>query len=184
MLKFERDIERAHVGSIDRHFYINGPIVDVDDYVGLIDTLYMGKPNETIVLHLNTPGGDLNITMQIINAMKTSEADVIAIADGQVASAGSLILFAASSIGVQPYSYVMMHDGGEGLGGKANENLKQAQFTSKLLSTMAHSIYEPFFTKDEIDAVLEGKDMWLTSEEVEERITNLTKPEKEVNAEE
>lgn len=186
MLKFGREIERAHISSVERHFYITGPIAEEDDYIDLIDTLYQGKPNETVIIHLNTPGGRLDITMQILNAIRTSEADVISIADGEVASAGSLILFACPNIGVQPYSYVMLHDGSEGAFGKVNENLKQAIFTTKLLSQIAHSVYEPFFTKEEVDRVLDGNDMWLTSEEVEERITNLTKSkqEKEINAEE
>lgn len=188
MLKFGRELERAHIASVDRHFYINGPIDDEDDYIDLIDTLYQGKPNETVVIHLNTPGGRLDITMQILNAIRTSEAEVVGIADGQVASAGSLLLFACPNIGVQPYSYCMLHDGSEGAFGKVNENLKQALFTTKLLSQIAHSVYEPFFTKEEIDKVLDGNDMWLTSEDIEDRIKNLSKQleekEPEVNAEE
>lgn len=167
-----RDLERVHLAAIDRHFYITGPIEDEDDYIDLIDALYQGKPTETIVIHLNTPGGRLDITMQILNALKTSDADVICIADGEVASAGTLILFAAKQIAVQPYSYVMLHDGSEGTRGKVNENLKQATFTAKLLAKLAKDIYIPFFTEAEVDAILDGKDMWLMSEEVNERIKN------------
>lgn len=180
MFKFGKDNLRAHVASIDYHFYINDVIRDPDDYVELIDALYQGQPNHTIYLHLNTPGGALDITMQIINAIRTSEASVVGIADGPVASAGSLILFACPNIGIQPMSYVMLHDGSEGSIGKINENLKQAQFSAKLLSKIAHSVYEPFFTKEEIDSVLDGKDMWLTSEEVEERINKVKEQIEEV----
>lgn len=165
-----RDIERVHLAGVDRHFYITGPIEDEDDYIDLIDALYQGKANENIIIHLNTPGGRLDITMQILNAMKTSEANVVSLADGEVASAGSIILFASQQIGVQPYSYVMIHDGSNGLGGKFNETLKHAQFSARLLKNLYHDVYTPFFTKKEIDAVLEGKDMWLTSEEVLERV--------------
>lgn len=177
MFKFGKDNVRVHVESVALHFYINDAIDDPDDYVELIDALYQGQPNHTIYIHLNTPGGRLDVTMQIINAIRSSEAVVVGIADGQVASAGSLILFACPNIGVQPMSYVMLHDGSEGAFGKVNENLKQAQFTAKLLSNIAHSVYEPFFSKKEIDNILDGKDMWLTSEEVEERITKVKEKE-------
>lgn len=170
MFKLAKENLKVHIESVALHFYINEAIAEADDYVELIDALYQGQPNHTIYIHLNTPGGRLDVTMQIINAIRSSEATVVGIADGQVASAGSLILFSCPNIGVQPMSYVMLHDGSEGAFGKANENLKQAQFTSKLLSKIAHSVYEPFFTKEEIDTVLDGKDMWLSSEDVEERI--------------
>lgn len=173
MFKFQKDNVRVHVEAVSFHFYINDHISEPDDYVELIDALYQGQPNHTIYIHLNTPGGRLDVTMQIINAIRSSEACVVGLADGQVASAGSLILFACPNIGVQPMSYVMLHDGSEGAGGKINENLKQAQFSAKLISRIAHSVYEPFFSKEEIDDVLDGKDMWLTSEEVEGRISEV-----------
>ncbi|HET8689287.1 MAG TPA: ATP-dependent Clp protease proteolytic subunit [Methanosarcina sp.] len=173
MLFGPKDIERVHVGSIERHFYINGPISDEEDYIDLIDSLYQGSPKETIYIHLNTPGGRLDIAMQILNAIKHSDCDIVGIADGEVASAGSLILFACPSIAVMPYSYVMLHDGSEGAGGKLNENLKQAQFSHRLLGKLYKEIYIPFFSEKEVEDVLEGKDIWVTSEEVKERITKL-----------
>lgn len=178
-----KDMERVHLGTIDRHFYITGPIEDEEDYLDLIDALYSGKPTETIIIHLNTPGGRLDITMQILNALAASEADVITIADGEVASAGSLILFASSQIAVQPFSYVMIHDGSGGNLGKINENLKQAQFIANLTASVYKKIYQPFFTEEEVNAILDGKDMWLTSEEVNERIKKVANKGKEENAE-
>lgn len=170
MFKLAKENLKVHIESVALHFYINDAIEDADDYVELIDALYQGQPNHTIYIHLNTPGGRLDVTMQIINAIRSSEATVVGIADGQVASAGSLILFSCPNIGVQPMSYVMLHDASEGSLGKVSENLRQAQFTSKLINKIAHSVYEPFFTKEEIDEILDGKDMWLSSEDVEERI--------------
>ncbi len=184
MFKFQKDLVRSHVGQVDHHFYISGPVTEPEDYVDLIDALYTGKPNENIVIHLNTPGGRMDTTLQILNAIKTTDADVVCVADGEVASAGSLILFAATQIAVQPFSYVMIHDGSEGTGGKLNENLKQAQFSANLTSKLYHEIYEPFFSKEEIDSVLDGQDMWLLAEEVNERIVNAVAKLKEENAEE
>jgi len=170
VFKFSKENMRVHVESIALHFYINEAIIEADDYVDLIDALYQGQPNQTIYIHLNTPGGNLNIAMQIINAIGASQANVVGLADGEVASAGSLILFACPMIGVQDFCYVMLHDGSEGAFGKINENLKQAQFTSKLLNKICHKVYGPFFTEEEINSVLDGKDMWLMAEELEERL--------------
>lgn len=168
-----KDMERVHINGIDRHFYINGIIDDEDDFLDLIDTLYQGKPNENIYIHLNTPGGRLDITMQILNAIKNSEATVVGIADGQVMSAGSIILFACPNISIMPYSYLMMHDGSEGLGGKMNENIKQAMFTQAILKKIYMDVYVPFFSEAEVMAILEGKDMWVSAEEMMQRVQNI-----------
>ncbi len=109
MFKFGKDNVRVHVEAVAFHFYINDVIDDADDYTELIDALYQGQPNHTVYIHLNTPGGRLDVTMQVINAIRSSEATVVGIADGQVASAGSLILFACPNIAVQPMSYEMLH---------------------------------------------------------------------------
>lgn len=185
MLKFsKKDIERVHLSGVDRHFYITGPIDDEEDYIDLIDALYTGKGNETIIIHLNTPGGRLDIAMQIINAIKGSDAEVITLADGEVASAGSLILFSSTQIAIQPYSYIMLHDGSEGTRGKLNENLKQAQFSHKLITKLYKDIYIPFFSEEEIEQVLEGKDLWLMSEEVNERLKKIANPPMPVEVDE
>lgn len=176
----EKNMERIHINGIDRHFYINDAIDDPEDYIDMIDSLYQGKPNETIYIHLNTPGGRLDIAMQLINAIKNSDCNVVGIADGQVASAGSLILFSCPNIAIMPYSYVMLHDGSEGAGGKLNENLKQAMFSADLVKTLYNDIYFPFFTKEEINEVLNGKDMWVTSDELIKRVQNL---QEEINNE-
>lgn len=184
MFKFGKDMCRAHVEGVAYHFYVNDSIRDPEDYTDLIDCLYQARPSDSIYIHLNSNGGRLDITMQIINAMKSSDANVTAIADGEVASAATLILFSAPRIGIQDFSYVMLHDGAEGLGGKINENVKQALFTAKLIKKIAYDCYQPFFSEEEIDGVLEGKDMWLTSDEVMERIKKIMDEREEDIAEE
>lgn len=179
MVKYGKDYYRGQVAAIQHHFYISGPIGDAEDYIDLIDCLYSGKQGEGVVLHLNTPGGQLDTTMQIINAIRASECDVIALADGPVASAGTLILFACPNIGIQDFSYLMLHDGSEGVLGKMNENLKQAQFSAKLLEKIYMDVYQPFFSEKEIKSIIGGKDMWLSSEEANERIVKAAKEQNE-----
>lgn len=176
-----KDYIRGEVAAVDYHFYINGMIEEAEDYLELIDTLFRAKGTETIYIHLNTPGGSLTTTMQILNAMRASEATVVTIADGEVASAGSLILFTGQHVGVHDFSYVMMHDGSSGNVGKFNENVKAAMFNSQLLRKIYEEVYSPFFSKEEINAVLDGKDMWLTAEEVTERLAKKVEQEEEVD---
>jgi ATP-dependent protease ClpP protease subunit len=106
--------------------------------------------------------------------MAETEANVVTCADGLVASAGSLIFFAGFFAGqamkIGEFCEVMLHDGSSGELGKINENLKSAEFTSRRISHIYHTIYGRFFSKDQVDSVLDGKDLYLNGEEVEQLI--------------
>lgn len=169
---------RMNVVGADFHYYLSGPVGEAAQYVDLIDILYSGKEADTVYIHLNTPGGSLDTTIQILNAIKASNATVITVADGVVASAGTLILLSGHSVAIQPFSYAMFHDGAERMMGKLNENLKQANFAAAFLKKLYHEVYNPFLSKKEIDDIIGGKDLWLTAEELTNR---LKKQEKEVN---
>lgn len=173
MFKFDRDMHRGQVSSITHHFFISEEISGPEDYIDLINLLYSGDENQDVVIHFNTPGGRLDTTMQLLNAIHSTRCNVLGLADGQVASAGSVLLFSCPQIAIQPWSYVMLHDGSEGSFGKLNENLKQAQFSAAFLKRLYHHAYTPFFSKKEIDDILKGQDRWFTSEEVEQRITKV-----------
>ena len=61
----------------------------------------------------------------------------------------------------------MLHDGSGGNIGKINENLKSAEFTAKRLSHIYHKVYGRFFSEEEVQSVLDGRDLYLDSAEVE-----------------
>ena len=175
---------RHDIAAAEFHYYLSGAVGPAEDYVDLLDLLYGGRPNDTVYIHLNTPGGSLDTTLQILNAINTSASQVVTVADGSVASAGTLILFSGDGIMINPFSYAMLHDGAEGLIGKLSENLKQAQFSSRFVRELCHHVYQPFFTEEEVDSILDGKDMWLTATELNERAVKAAKQqEEEINAE-
>lgn len=166
-MKFYKDYMRAQVNVVTYHFYIHGEIGDSEEYVDLLDTLYTAGETDLIMIHLNTPGGYLNTAVEIIHAIAQCKATVITCADGQVASAGSLIFFAGHQFLIGEFCEVMLHDGSGGNIGKINENLKSAEFTAKRLSHIYHSVYGRFMSEEAVEEVLNGKDLYLNSEEVE-----------------
>jgi ATP-dependent protease ClpP protease subunit len=170
---FKRDNYRPSIAAINHDFYIQGPIGDPEEYIDLIDTLYTAKGNDNIQIYLNTPGGRLDTTVEIIHAMAASEGNVTAIATGTVASAGTLILFSAEGISINRFAYAMLHDGSGGEVGKINENLKSAEFHSNYVHDIYHEVYSRFFSKEEIDEILNGKDLYLTSSQLEDRVRSV-----------
>lgn len=165
---------RAYPSGVIYNFYIYGPIThNINDYIELISTLEVVEKHDTVNLYINTPGGSLETTISIIHAISRSKAgSIIAHADGQVASAGTLLFFACRSWVVYPYAHAMFHDGSEIIGGKFSENFKAAQATSNLIRKICEDVYIPFFTIDEVDRILNGADMYLDSDELTERVVN------------
>lgn len=167
MLLNWKDDYRVHTMVQAHHFYIHGPIGCSSDYVDLLDCLYTASESDIIYLHLNTPGGSLNTAVEIIHAISQSSATVITCADGQVASAGSLLFFSGNAFLVGEFCEVMVHDGSSGEWGKINENLISAQFTSDRLRRIYHKVYGKFLSHEEVESVLNGRDLYLTADETE-----------------
>jgi len=162
---------RAYPSGAIHNFYVYGEIVsDIGSYVDMITVMDLAEENDVINLYINTGGGSLESTISIVHAMLRSNAQIICHADGQIASAGTLIFFAGSSFVVYPFAHAMFHDGSTIIGGKFSENLKAAEATSGLIKKICMELYVPYFTKKEVKNILNGKDMYLTSEELHDRI--------------
>jgi ATP-dependent protease ClpP protease subunit len=172
---------RAYPTSTTHNFYLYGPIVDLPEYVDMITMLDTAQEADQVHIYINTPGGELNATISIIHAMLRTQAQVITHADGEVASAGTLIFFAAPMRVVYPYSSAMFHDASSGMIGKVNENVKNIRATSDLVRKMAYDMYIPTFTKEEVDSILSGVDYYCDAEELYDRIINASEEETEGN---
>ena len=163
--------QRSYPTSATHNFYIYGQITSLPDYVDMITILDTASDEDIINIYINSPGGDLDAAISIIHAIMRSRANIITYADGQVASAATLVFLASDAQVVLPYSNFMFHDGSYGVLQKVNEHLKHAVATSNLLTKLATDLYSPVFNDDEIEDILEGRDHYMDSEEMVERLT-------------
>lgn len=157
--------------STSYSYYITEEInEDSDNILCLIRALKNCGPTDTVNIYLNTNGGCLDTTAQIINSMRACEGQVVTHADGLVASAGSLIFFSGEIMTVAELSKVLIHNGDLSIAGKFNEVHVQSDFWKNYVYTMFHSVYEPYLSAEEVDNILKGQDIYLTSEQVIERL--------------
>ena len=152
--------------------YLNGPIPgpDNNDIVEAIEAMRDAEMSKHVYLYINTTGGSLDTTKQIIHAIKDSDATVVGIADGEVASGGSLIFFSCDGMVFNPYASFLLHDAHGGAIGKVSDNIASIKHTSDDLRRLYTDIYGPFFSEEEIEEVLNGREFYLSSEEAEERV--------------
>ena len=149
-------------------YYLVGELLEPANYVDLFHLLDAMQEHESLNLYLNGPGGDLFTCIQLVNKINLCKGTVTTIAEGQQASAHSIIFFSGHQLEILPNTIFMMHDASGGAGGKFNENLAASKAMSKLLEGLYKEVYGKFFDDEYINSILEGKDAWLLASEVEE----------------
>jgi len=155
--------------------YLSKEIGPPSDYIELIDKMRSAQPQDLIYIHLNTPGGYVDTGVQIINAMRDCPARIITVLDGTVCSMGSLIFLAADEFIVHENCRLMFHNYSGGTYGKGNEQIAQLESTVEWFTNMFYEVCFPFLDEDEVDAVILGHDIWLSSTQVKERLDKMVK---------
>lgn len=162
------------------HFYIIDEIEEPSKFLDLINILKTAEEHDQIFIYLNTPGGSLTTTLQILSAMNQSMATIITCIEGEVCSAGTLIFLAGHKYIVNPNCTFMIHNYSQWAGGKGNELTLRVKYSEQHFNKLAYSIYSGFLTDDEIKSVLDGKDYWMDSDEIIRRLSSITDVDSEI----
>lgn len=151
------------------HVYLTDGIDEPSFYNELCHSLYCADESDTYYLHINTPGGMLDTTFMLLDAMRNSKAHIIGHLTGTVASAGTIIALTCDELLCSDDLSWMSHYYSSMIGGKGNEIKARQEFTERTTSTTFRRIHEGFFTKKEIEEMIDGKDFWLDENDVRER---------------
>lgn len=158
-----------------QHFYLSGDIEAPTAYIDMIHKLRTATQDETIIIHLNTEGGDLASGLQIVNAMKYSQAHIICSLEGEAFSLGSLIFLAADEFLIHDNSLMMIHNFSGGSYGKANEQVSYIEATIQWFKQLAQDYYVPFITEKELAEVLQDKDLYFQAADIRKRVVKMVK---------
>lgn len=151
-------------------FYLNGAIGEADDYLDWLDVIRHAGQNDDIIVHINSPGGSLFTALQLMNAMAESEATITAQVEGACMSAATMIMLCADRFMLSPHAMFMFHNYSGGTIGKGGEMWENIKFERSWSKKFLHEVYDTFLTKKEIDSMLDGKDVWLTADQVADRL--------------
>jgi ATP-dependent Clp protease protease subunit len=158
-------------------FYLSGDIGAPIQYTDLLYTLRTASPTDVILLHLNTPGGNFDTGLQIINNIAASDARVITILEARAYSMGALIFLAGDELIVHDTCQLMFHNYSSALIGKGNEQQAQVLAISKWFEKVMRHVCKPFLTDDEVARILRGEDIWMDSDDIRRRLAHLQKGE-------
>ena len=153
------------------HIWLNSEIESADKYVDIFDCLMQASEGDVVAVHINSPGGDLDTALQIIDALESTPATTVAFLEGQACSAGSMIAMACENVEVSEYAYMMIHTFNQGISGKFSDIKNSTDFHTKWWRSVFEKLYSDFCTPEEIDRVLAGHELWLYADQILERFT-------------
>lgn len=151
--------------------YLPEEIYSISEYSELCHTLEHTEAKE-VKLVMNNGGGDLYAMLTIANSIDKSKAKVTAVISGCVASAATMIALQCSDIEVAKHTSWLTHYYSGGTAGKGNEIKARAVFDDIEIPRMFRNIHKGFFTDDEIERIIDGKDYWMSEDEILERWKN------------
>jgi ATP-dependent protease ClpP protease subunit len=154
-------------------FYLSGEITEPENYIDWFDAIRNAGPNDEIIIYINSGGGNIDTTIQFIRVLNETDAHVTTSIEGSCMSAATMIFLQGQSMQITPFSLIMLHNYSGGAFGKGGEIYDNIMFERKWSSEFLHEIYRDFLTNQEIDSMLENKDIWMGHREVEDRCRKL-----------
>ena len=150
--------------------YLTETIGDPSPYNRLYHKLLSADEHNEFTLVISSPGGTLDSAFMIADAIKCSPAKVTCKLIGTVASAATIIALVCDEMETTFNLAFMIHNySSVGISGKGHEIKAQQRFTDRELNKSFKKYYAGFLSDEEIEDVIDGKDIWMNAEEVDER---------------
>jgi len=178
MLNQEKKAQNAFTGKEIAHlheYYLVGEIEDASKYTEWFNQIRHAPPTDIVKLYINSEGGSLWTAIQFMRVLKECKAPVIASVEGACMSAATIIFLMSDTYEISPHSMFMFHNYSGGTIGKGGEMIDQIKHERGWSEKLLTEIYENFLTKEEVRAILDNKDIWMTAEEVVARLNKKAK---------
>jgi ATP-dependent protease ClpP protease subunit len=172
------NIKLNKVTKKEHHVYLTKGIKSANYYIEFLNLLEIADEDDIIIIHINSYGGNLDTTIQLITAMGKCKAQIITEISGVAYSAASIIFLAGEDYKIHTYSSMLCHYYTGCIYGKGNEIIEQALFDEKFYKSFMKTIYKNFLTTKEIDQLINGKDFWFNGQEIRKRLKNKVSKEK------
>lgn len=156
-------------------FYLSGEVKAPSEYTSWFETIRASSDQDIIFIHINSYGGDLFTAIQFMRVLNETKATVIASVEGACMSAATIPFLCAKHWEISKHSMFMFHNYSSGAIGKGGELYDQIAHERKWSESLLKDIYSGFLTENEINAILENKDIWLSGEQVAERLNTRAK---------
>lgn len=151
-------------------FYLSGEIEEPEKYADWFHLIRNSSENDDIIIHINSMGGNAATAIQLMRVLKETQANVTACVEGDCMSAATFIFLSATSFDISEYSDFMFHNYSSVAAGKGGEMYDSITHAKKWSDNLMKTVYKDFLSDEEIQQILDNKDIWMSGEEVLERL--------------
>lgn len=172
----------THAQQSSNHFIvrIHSQIGPPSEYASLFNLLDNAGEDDYIVIDINSVGGHMDTAVLLRRAILSCDAHVTARIGITCASAATVIALAADSFELDTLSTFHIHTASLGLGfAKVNDLHAAAEHNIRLIDKFVRQVYEGFLSEDELESVLNGKEMYMSSDDLSERLEGLIQARQE-----
>ena len=154
--------------------YLVSEILDVDEYVDLIDCLFTATEDDDIFIYIDSPGGYISAGSIISSAIHHSHANVYTVARGLCASAACLIHNSAKEghAIVEDMGVLMIHMSLHGDSGVSSLIAKRASDQVRYVNEtlLSQAVEMGYLLPNELDQIQNGKEIYISSKDFKARI--------------
>lgn len=165
-------------------FYLSGDIESSEEYIEWFDIIRSAAKSDVLKFYINSSGGDLFTAIQFMRVMNDTEASIIVSVEGACMSAATLIFLMGHNFEVSPHSMFMFHNYSSGVFGKGGEMYDRLAHEKEWSKKLLGDVYTDFLTDEEINSILDNKDIWMDGDSVVERLQQKVKAMEEAQKEE
>jgi len=156
-------------------FYLSEEIGDPADYINWFHEMRNARDSDVIKIHVNSPGGNLFTAIQFMQALSETNAHIIVSVEGACMSAATLIFLCADEWEITDNSLFLIHNYSGGAIGKGGEMYSDIVNKKAWTEKIFRDAYTDFLTEKELEELSNDKDLWLTTDQVMERLRNRSK---------
>lgn len=149
---------------------IDRDITEPSDFQEELATIRVAGEQDVIHLLINSGGGQLDTAKAFLTSLAQSPAHIITEIEGEACSAATLLFLAGDEFRVSDDASFMIHSASYGYYGKENNVRQYVEHQAKATERLLRKYYKGFLTEEEIVEVINGRDVWMNSDEIMERL--------------
>lgn len=150
--------------------HITNDIKDPEHYTRVFDMLLNCDEADSVTFFIASYGGRLDGLSVLLEGVRLTDATVTAVLLGDCHSAASILALNCHSVIVTDSATMLCHEVVYGAGGKGSDIYSQVTHTKRTSEQLLTTTYQGFLESSDLDALLNGKQIYLTAEEIRERL--------------
>lgn len=152
--------------------FLQKEIDSIEHHMDQIEAIRDAQEGDLVEVYcISNRGGYIDTIVPLCNALATTPAHTVCYVEGHNSSAGTFPAMICQEVHVGAYASFMLHCA-QGCGGYGTlvNNAESARFFEKQYSQLLEDVYYGFISPEEAKALHEGRELYLDSEAIRERL--------------